>query len=186
MTATKAADSNYASTTSSSAIVTVLQSQESGNTPGGTVNTSITGGGFVAGSTQFTTATNPPAGKTFPYGVFDFTAQTTPGGTVTVTITYPQPPPAGTQYLKSINGAWVNWTSRVSVSGSTVTLPLTDGQYGDTNPDSGLITDPFGPAISSVTPSPAPIPTLSEWTQFLLGLMVMATLGWYWNRERSY
>ena len=185
MTATKAADSNYASTTSSSAIVTVLQSQESGNTPGGTVNTSITGGGFVAGSTQFTAATNPPAGKTFPYGVFDFTAQTTPGGIVTVTITYPQPLPAGTQYLKSINGAWVDWTSRVSVSGSTVTLPLTDGQYGDTNPASGLISDPFGPAISSVKPSPAPIPTLSEWAKISMMFLMILTVGWYGRRLKE-
>ena len=185
VTATKAADSTYASATSSSAIVTVLQSQESGNTPGGTVNTSITGGGFVAGSTQFTAVTNPPAGKTFPYGVFGFTAQTTPGGTVTVTITYPQPLPAGTQYLKSINGAWVDWTSRVSVSGSTVTLPLTGGQYGDTNPASGLITDPFGPAVSSVTPSPEPIPTLSEWALIMMMFLMIVTVGWYGRRLKQ-
>jgi hypothetical protein len=184
VTATKAADSTYASATSSSAIVTVLQSQESGTTPGGTVNISITGGGFVAGSTQFTAASNPPAGKTFPYGVFDFTAQTTAGGSVVVTITYPQPLPAGTQYLKSINGAWVDWTSRVTVSGSTVTLPLTDGQYGDTNPASGLITDPFGPAVSSVRPSPAPIPTLSEWAQIMMMLMMIATAGLYGQRMK--
>ena len=188
VTATIAADNNYSQATSnpsSSAIVTVLQSQESGNTPGGTVNTSITGGGFVAGSTQFTAAINPPAGKTFPYGVFDFTAQTTPGGTVTVTITYPQPLPAGTQYLKSINGAWVDWTSRVSVSGSTVTLPLTDGQYGDTNPASGLITDPFGPAISSVTPSPQPVPTLSEWAKISMMFLMILTVGWYGRRLKQ-
>ena len=35
-------------------------------------------------------------------------------------------------------------------------------------------------------PAPASIPSHSEWTQLMLGLMVMATLGWYWNRERSY
>jgi hypothetical protein len=185
VTATKAADSTFDSATSSSAIVTVLQSQESGTTPGGTVNTSITGGGFVAGSTQFTAASNPPAGKTFPYGVFDFTAKTTAGGSVVVTITYPQPLPAGTQYLKSINGAWVDWTSRVSVSGSTVTLPLTDGQYGDTNPASGLITDPFGPAVSSVTPSPAPIPTLSEWAQIMMMFLMIVTVGWYGRRLKQ-
>jgi hypothetical protein len=185
VTATKAADNAHASATSSSAIVTVLQSQESGTTPGGTVNTSITGGGFVAGSTQFTAASNPPAGKTFPYGVFDFTAQTTAGGSVVVTITYPQPLPIGTQYLKNINGAWVDWTSRVTVSGSTVTLPLTDGQYGDTNPASGLITDPFGPAVSSVRPSPAPIPTLSEWAQIMMMFLMILTVAWYGRRLKQ-
>ena len=49
---------------------------------------------------------------------------------------------------------------------------------------------PFTRTCSAAAPAPAPtaqaIPTLSEWTQLLLGLMVMATLGWYWNRERSY
>jgi hypothetical protein len=104
---------------------------------------------------------------------------------VVVTITYPQPLPAGTQYLKSINGAWVDWTSRVTVSGSTVTLPLTDGQYGDTNPASGLITDPFGPAVSNVTPSPAPIPTLSEWAEIMMMLLMIVTVGWYGRRLKQ-
>ena len=37
-----------------------------------------------------------------------------------------------------------------------------------------------------LSPPPQAIPTLSEWTLILLGLIVMATLGWCWNRERSY
>ena len=44
--------------------------------------------------------------------------------------------------------------------------------------------------IARLNGPPAPtaqaIPTISEWTLMLLGLMVMATLGWYWNRDRSY
>ena len=44
----------------------------------------------------------------------------------------------------------------------------------------------LAPHITVTVTAPAAIPTLSEWTLMLLGLMVMATLGWYWNRERSY
>ena len=35
-------------------------------------------------------------------------------------------------------------------------------------------------------PSPAPIPSLSEWAQLMLGLMVISMLGWHFHRERSY
>ena len=40
--------------------------------------------------------------------------------------------------------------------------------------------------ISIVSPAPAAVPTLSEWTQLLLGLMVMMLIGWHFHRERSY
>jgi hypothetical protein len=33
--------------------------------------------------------------------------------------------------------------------------------------------------------APAAVPTLSEWTQLLLGLMVMMLIGWHFHRERS-
>jgi hypothetical protein len=36
------------------------------------------------------------------------------------------------------------------------------------------------------TPTPAAVPTLSEWSQLLLGLMVMMLVGWHFHRERSY
>ena len=39
---------------------------------------------------------------------------------------------------------------------------------------------------NSPTVSPAPIPTLSEWAQLLLALMVLAMVGWHFHRERSY
>jgi len=70
----------------------------------------ITGGHFIAA--QFIAAsTPPPKGKTFPYGVFEFTAQTAPGGTLSISITYPQALPANARYLKLINGAWVEYRS---------------------------------------------------------------------------
>jgi hypothetical protein len=128
----------------------------------------ITGGNFIAA--QFISAsTPPPTGKTFPYGVFGFTAQTTAGGAVSISITYPQVLPANTRYLKLINGAWVDWTNMVSVSGSTVTYSVTDGGTGDSNPVSGLITDTFGPVIDIDI---SQIPTLSEWAMILMASLM--------------
>ena len=44
--------------------------------------------------------------------------------------------------------------------------------------------------ISIVSPTPAPtpaaIPSLSEWTQLLLALMTIMLVGWHFHRERSY
>jgi hypothetical protein len=30
------------------------------------------------------------------------------------------------------------------------------------------------------------VPSLSEWSQMLLGLMVITIIGWHFHRERSY
>ena len=38
----------------------------------------------------------------------------------------------------------------------------------------------------SVAPAPAAVPTLSEWSQMLLGLLVMTLLGWHFHKQRSY
>ena len=44
-------------------------------------------------------------------------------------------------------------------------------------------------AISTAAPAPAPapsaIPSLSEWTQLLLALMVISMLGWQWRKQQS-
>jgi MBG domain len=36
------------------------------------------------------------------------------------------------------------------------------------------------------SPPPSAVPTLSEWAQLMLGLMVMMLIGWHFHRERSY
>ncbi len=154
--------------------VSCLDNTTTGSTPGGQVTAAITGGscaGYQSGSTLFSAPVNPPAGQTFPYGVFGFTAVSCgTGGTVTITLTYPNNLPSGTKYWKSINGTWVDWTSHVTISGKTVVLTLTDGAYGDTNPNPGEISDPGGPAYDPIAIS-AGIPTLSEW-----GLILLASL----------
>ena len=168
ITATQAAVSGVNEQATQTYALTVLAIQEIGGPSSGT--SIISGGGFVANTGRFVAGSNPPAGKTFPYGVFEFTAQTTPGGTVTVTVTYPQALPSSARYLKLINGSWVDWTNQVTVSGNTATYSITDNGTGDSNAASGLITDPFGPVIDVEV---AQIPTLSEWALMILaGLMV--------------
>ena len=166
--------------------VQACQSQASGTAPGGSgaINATIgSGGSFM--STHFTPPTNPPSGQSFPYGVFGFTAATnTPGGSITVTLTYPQVLVAGTKVWKDTtgNGNWLDWTNHVTISGNTISYSITDGGSGDSDGAvNQSITDPIGPA----TP-PAAIPSLSEWSQLLLGLMVMMLIGWHFHRERSH
>ena len=159
--------------------ITILATQATGTTPGGPVTASITGGtclGYQNGSAQFTVPAGAPVGETFPYGVFGFTALNCgAGGTVTITLTYPAALPTGTKYWKNINGTWVDWTSKVTITGNTVVLTITDGGAGDTNPNAGQISDPSGPAFAG---GPTPIPTLSEWGLILLGLALLAVVGW--------
>jgi hypothetical protein len=183
ITADCAASTNYSAVTGASAgNFVITQTQESGTTPGGTVNAGIVGGSFVSGTAQFGTPTNPPSGESFPYGVFGFTASTTVGGSITVTLTYPQALAAGTKVWKDLNGAWLDWTNNVMIIGNTITYTITDGGAGDADGSvNGSITDPLGPA------SPASsIPSLSEWAQLMLVLMVLSVIGWHFHRERSY
>ena len=68
-----------------------------------------------------------------------------------------------------------------------------DTFYASSSGGSGPWTSPsnYGNAVeilvSTVNPvPPAPIPTLSEWAQLLLALMVLAIVSWHFHRERSY
>ncbi len=171
------------SATATVSITILLATQATGNTPGGPVTATITGGtclGYANGSAQFTVPANPPAGQTFPYGVFGFTVlECGTGGTVTITLRYPQPLPEGTQYWKNIGGTWFDWTNKVTITGNTVVLTITDGGEGDTNPNPGEISDPSGPGLN-----PTPIPTLSQWALLLLGGL-LAAFGWQHRQRRS-
>ena len=148
-----------------------------GSTAGGSVTAAITGGtcaGFVTGSTQFAAGSNVPAGQTFPYGSFGFTATGcgNGSGSVTILLTYPQAIPAGAKFYKLINGSWVDWTSRATFGANTVQYTVQDGGDGDSAPATpGLITDPVALAAPAALTS---IPTLSEWgVMLLVGLMLM-------------
>ncbi|NBT45241.1 MAG: IPTL-CTERM sorting domain-containing protein [Gammaproteobacteria bacterium] len=44
---------------------------------------------------------------------------------------------------------------------------------------------PFVFNLNTVSaPTPAAVPTLSEWAQLMLGLMVLTMLGWQWRKQR--
>lgn len=160
---------------------TPLPRAASGNAGGGEVLATITGGncaGFQ--STSFAAPTNHPPLTIFPYGTFGFTAIGCPttGGSITITLTYPNDLPKETVYWKNINGQWVDWTKKVVISGKTVQLTITDGGDGDTNPAAGVIGDPSGPGLNSAST----IPTMQQWALVLMGLLLSA-LAWRQTRR---
>ena len=179
ITATKLGDTNYNLAVSPVIAVSVISSQAPTPSPGGPVDTSVTGGSVVSGSAQFVPAPTTGANVEFPYGVFTFSATSQPGGTVTVTLTFPEPLPSGTKIMKQIDGAWVDWTSRSTLVGRVLSFSITDGAYGDTNPLAGIISDPIGPAIPTTVgpgpgPIPNPIPTLQSWEILLMIISMFA------------
>ena len=95
----------------------------------------------------------PPAGFTFPQGLFSFTlVGLSIGQTVTVTLTLPSPlPAAGFSYWKFHGGTWTQMPAgkaTLDATGRVVTLTLTDGASPDDADASanGVIVDPGGPA----------------------------------------
>ena len=95
----------------------------------------------------------------------------TPGATVRVTTTWPQPV---ADFTKHSQGAFLP-VSHFAISGNTVSFDVTDGGLGDDDGvQNGEITDPAMP-LAAVAPAGAqPIPTLSEWGLLLLGLLAGA------------
>jgi len=118
----------------------------------GTSSGSITGLTAIAQATLTCPAT---PGLTFPHGLFSFNiTNIPPGSTVTITITLPSAVPAGTQYRKCQNGAWVDVTSLLGDNDgdNVLTLTLTDGGLGDADGTAkGTIVDPGGPAVVAGT-----------------------------------
>jgi hypothetical protein len=124
-------------------------------TGAGPVSFSTDAGGFSS-MTAVPEANLPQAGKpqgvTFPYGFFDWKiVGLTPGQTVTVTITYPNPIPSPAQYWKVINGVWTQMTPPQlddDDGDNILTLTITDGGTGDADGlVNGEISDPGGVAL---------------------------------------
>ncbi len=121
-----------------------------------------------------------PPGYGFPHALFDFVL-TGGAGAATLTITYPEPLPAGAVYWKyGPSPAGYNCTgtactaphwyqmppSQAVIAGNTVTLTILDGGVGDDDlAANGVIVDQGGPGVALAAPAggPAAIPTLSEW-----------------------
>jgi hypothetical protein len=128
---------------------------------------------------------SPPAGTSFPFGLFDFSASGC-GASVTVQIVYSQPLPAGTQYWKygPTPGGPPNdqphWyvMPNASVNGTTVTLTIQDGQIGDDDLlANGIIVDQGGPGASIGASAAVEIPTLSSVMLAALALLLVV-MGW--------
>ena len=172
-------------------VVMPLPTTAQGDAGGGLVTAALTGGtctGFAPGSTTFTAAPTPlPSGITFPYGVFGFTAVCPPGGTLTLTVTYPDSLPSGTQYWKygptSSNSAPHWYVLPATFAGNTVAFTITDGGLGDDvfSTTDGFIVDQGGPGTSNLVGGAAGIPTLNEWVLLILSALLG---GLIWRGRR--
>ena len=145
------------------------------------------GSGCSFGTTAFVgPPVAAPAGVSFPDGLFDFTT-TSCTGTITITVKFPTPFPAGAQYWKygptpgPVAAHWytLGAANSMVLAGSTATFTITDGGLGDDDLTvNGSIVDQGGPGVSAPVPTVA-IPTLSESGLFLLSglLMLVAYFG---------
>ena len=191
LTATYAGDSNFNGSTSAGEPHEALARTAQGNVGGGTVTADITGGtciGFANNpSPSFPAAPTPlPPGVTFPYGLFEFTAVCPSNGSITLTMTYPNPLPPGTQYWKfgptADNNSPHWYVLPASLAGNTATFTITDGGLGDDDLTAdGFIVDQGGPGVPSFVDSAAGIPTLSEWALLLLSALFGGLL---WRARR--
>ena len=87
-----------------------------------------------------------------------------------------------------VSGTTLNGTSTYA-NKTLATLNLTVGTYHVTW-GLGANADSITVYVGTTPPAPAPtaqaIPTISEWSQMLLGLLVMTLLGWHFHKQRSY
>ncbi len=191
LAATYAGDANFNTSASAGASHEVLATTAEGNAGGGLVKAEIKGGtcvGFVNGSTSFPDPPTPLPGVTFPYGLFEFTAVCPTGGTLTLTMTYPNSLPPGTRYWKygptadNHNPHWYMLPpSQATITGNTAVFTITDGGLGDDDlAANGAIVDQGGPGAPGAGGATG-IPTLQEWALLLLGLMLG---GLVWRQSR--
>jgi hypothetical protein len=91
-------------------------------------------------------------GFEFVDGMVNYTVEgVTPGGTITVKITFPSGIPIGSKVYKADGKGFLEFPG-VVVNGSTVTMTLTDGGAGDADGQAnGVIVDPVGVAVSTAT-----------------------------------
>jgi hypothetical protein len=133
----------------------------------------------VTGHPRSPPAGSAPARVTFPHGLFDFTVSgCVPGSALAFTITYPSALPADTQYWKYgprpgfPAAQW--YVLPATITGNTATFTVTDGGLGDDDlAANGTIVDQGGPGVPPVISDLRQVPTLSEWAQLLLALLIM-------------
>jgi hypothetical protein len=117
------------------------------NTPGGQVQVALQGGTFVQSPTP--QSVTPPQGFQAPYGGIAFAAQVAQGGSLTVTLTFPQAIPQGAVLKKYLNSAWRDIPG-VQLSGSTATYQVVDGGPLDADGQAnGQVVDPVALLVPS-------------------------------------
>ena len=174
VTATNAVGTGPAATSDGAA---PTQRSFSATGPQGTVTASFTGGGATC---TFDSASLLPAPArdsdvpAFAHGVLDF-ALAGCTGPVAMTVAYPAPLAAGTQYWKLRGTRWQTYPATLDLAAGTATFALEDGGPGDDGPaGDGRIVDPSGAGLLA---APASIPTLSQWGVLLLsGLLALLAL----------
>ena len=169
----------------------------------GTATATISGGGatcaFDPTSTGFvptsTVATGAPTSNEFIHGLFNFRLiQCTAGSTVDITISWPGTDiRAGSElwtFGPASAGAADSWfqpaSAVLNLAANQVTYTVVNNGAGDRDSDPNIIVDPVGLAVTDggvagPTPIPGgpgdpaqPIPTLSEWAQILLAMLIGA------------
>lgn len=197
VTASNAAGTGVSSTASNAVTPRLLT--VSGTPPGmaGPATATLSGGGptcTLEATSGFAGLSNPaPAGATMPYGEYAFQS-TGCTGTVTMTITYPQPLPAGIQFWKygpaaPAVGGVVAASTWFQLSGATlsadrlsVTYTVTDNGAGDSDATPGRVSDPFALAAGPVGGGAVAIPVDAPWALGLLSA-VLGFLGF--RKQRS-
>uniref|UniRef100_UPI001FE1A936 choice-of-anchor U domain-containing protein n=1 Tax=Thermus islandicus TaxID=540988 RepID=UPI001FE1A936 len=117
------------------------------NTPGGQVQATLQGGTFTQRPTA--QSVTPPQGFQAPYGAIAFTAQVAQGGTLTVSLTFPQAIPAGAVLMKYLNNNWQP-VPNAQISGNTATYKVQDGGPLDADGQAnGQVVDPVALLVSS-------------------------------------
>jgi hypothetical protein len=146
-------------------------------TGSGTVTADLSGPAGCGFATSSLT-NGSASGLAFPHGLFQFTTNAQCAGTVTLTLTYPQPLPPQTRYWKwgpTADQPAAHWyTVPAMVNGRTVTYSVVDGGLGDDDLSAnGTIADPGGPAVAADS-----VPTLSGLLTAALAVGVLALGAW--------
>ena len=166
----------------------------SGGVPGmaGLATGTLSGGGagctLNPASSSFMVPGGVPSSLQLPHGGFQFLA-TGCSGSVTLTLVYPDPLPAGIQFWKfgpatagAPTSTWFAWSgATLSPDRRTVSYTVADNGVGDADNATGTIRDPFAPAVFLVGAGAAAIPVNNPWALAVLTALV----GWFGLRRRA-
>lgn len=182
---------NIAAVTGPKSVAANFSSQsQTLSTPRGDVVLAVGGAWGITSTHQTPAATPLPSESSYPYGQMGFRAVGPAGGSLTVTLTFPSPIPAGSKLLKYTGSAWVEWPTTPD-GPNALSFTVSDAQNlgatgaatGDINATPGIIDDPVALAVP-LGAGATGIPTLSQWTLIGLSCLVgMVGLAWVRRRE---